>query len=412
MTGHPRFAFDCHRRFLEGFGSTVLGIDPAAFKKRRDELIASEHVDVDAALDSEAMERLAAEYQRIIVGEHHAVPDEPMEQLRAAAEAVYRSWMSDRAVTYRRLQHFEDLRGTAVTVQAMVFGNSGLSSGAGVAFSRDPSNGADTPVIDVLFDAQGEDVVSGRQTPETEDAIAHALPAVTAQLRAALARLEQAFGDVQDVEFTIEDDKLWILQTRAAKRTPRAALRFALDFVREGRIAPADALRRLGAIDTDKLVNTRLIAAGPQVLSGTAASPGIAVGRAAFDPAGAERLAGEGDPVILLRPDTSTADVAGFAAASGIVTALGGRTAHAALVARQMGKPCIVGCSGLAIDLTTRSACLPQAAIREDDWLSVDGGSGAIYLGRGQIVTERPDEELAQLERWRAEERNKSLVVT
>ncbi len=173
--------------------------------------------------------------------------DDPAEQLRSAAQAVFRSWMSERARTYRKLEHLEDLQGTAVTVQAMVFGNAGMSSGAGVAFSRDPSTGANKPVIDVLFESQGEDVVSGGHNPETEEAIARSLPEVAAQLRDALRRLEQDFADVQDVEFTIENGKLWMLQTRAAKRTPQAALRLAIDFVREKRITHSEALQRLTA---------------------------------------------------------------------------------------------------------------------------------------------------------------------
>ena len=403
MTGHPRFAFDCRRRFLESYGGVVLGVDPAVFKARLDELIIGEGIDNERALDGEAVERLAASYQQAIDDENCRLVDTPMEQLRAAAEAVYRSWVSDRAVTYRKLEHLEELDGTAVAVQAMVFGNSGLSSGAGVAFSRDPSTGANTPVIDVMIDAQGEDVVSGRQTPETEEAIVRSLPAVAVQLRRTLTLLEQDFGDVQDVEFTIEDGKLWILQARAAKRTPLAALRFPIDFVKEGRIGPAEALRRLNGLDWNSFSSKRLVDAGQAVLRGTGTSPGIAVGRAAFDPASAERLAAYGDPIILVRSDISTADVAGFAISAGIVTAIGGRTAHAALVARQMGKPCIVGCSELAIDVSSHCARLPQGTVKEGDWLSIDGGSGAIFLGCGNVVADRPEAELAQLERWRAE---------
>ncbi len=410
MTGHPRFAFDCRRRFLEGYGTVVLGMDAAAFKKRLDDMIAAEGVGSEQALDSEALERLAASYHKAIEEEHYPLAETPMEQLRAAAEAVYRSWTSDRAVTYRRLQQLEDLRGTAVTVQAMVFGNGGATSGAGVAFSRDPSTGANSPVIDVLFAAQGEDVVSGKRTPETEEAIIRTLPEVAVQLREALARLEREFGDVQDVEFTIEDGKLWILQTRSAKRTPQAALRIAIDLVREGRITPAEGLRRLNGVELHKLTNKRLADAGEPIVNGTAASAGIAVGRAAFDPESAMRLAASGDPIILVRPDTSTADVGGFAVSAGIVTAVGGRTAHAALVARQLDKPCIVGCAELAVDVAQHCARLPQATVKEGDWLSIDGGVGAVYLGRGKVVVDRPEAQLAEVERWRATVEEKSTV--
>ncbi len=401
MTGRPRFAGDCRRRFLESYGGVVLGIDPAAFAAKRNELIAAEGVGSERALDCEALERLAAAYERVIEREGPVLSEDPMEQLKTAAQAVFRSWMSDRARTYRKLEHLEHLQGTAVTVQAMVFGNAGAASGAGVAFSRDPSTGLAKPIIEVLFESQGEDVVSGGHNPDTEAAIARSLPEVGAQLRDALLRLEQDFGDMQDVEFTIENGKLWILQTRSAKRTPLAALRLAIDFVKEGRIAPAEALQRLSGLDLRSLVTKRLVATAEPVGRGTGASAGVAVGRAVFDPDSAARLAASVDPVILVRPDTTTADVGGFAVSAGIVTAIGGRTAHAALVARQMGKPCVVGCAELAVDVTGHGARLAGAAIKEGDWLSIDGEAGTVYLGRGNVISERPEAELAEVGRWR-----------
>ncbi len=344
-----------------------------------------------------------ASYEQLIEDEEHVLSEDPMEQLRSSAEAVFKSWMSDRACTYRKLERLDHLQGTAVTVQAMVFGNSGPSSGAGVAFSRDPSTGAAKPVIDVLFESQGEDVVSGGHNPEPEEAIARSLPEVAGQLHDALRRLEQAFGDMQDVEFTIENGRLWILQTRAAKRTPLAALRFTIDFVNEGQITPAVALQHLDGLDLATLVDKRLVVAEPPLARGTAASPGIAIGRAAFDSESAARLAASGMPVILLRPDTTTADVGGFAAAAGIVTAVGARTAHAALVARQMAKPCIVGCTDLAIDVAGHRARLGGIAVVEGDWLSIDGEAGTIYRGESKVIAERPDAELAQVARWQAQ---------
>jgi pyruvate,orthophosphate dikinase len=284
----------------------------------------------------------------------------------------------------------------------MVFGNRGLSSGAGVAFSRDPSTGEATPVIDVLFGSQGEDVVSGRRTPRTEEALRSRAPEAAARLRDTLARLEREFRDVQDVEFTIEDGQLFILQTRDAKRTPKAALRLAVAFVKEGVISPAEALGRLDGIDLDALTDMRFADAGEPCCSGTGASGGVAVGRAAFDSASAARLAAGGDPVILVRPDTSTADVAGFAASEGIVTAVGGRTAHAALVARQMGKPCVVGCAKLDVDVAAGRAELAGRTIDEGDWLSIDGTKGTIHPGRARLVAERPEAELAEVAKWRA----------
>jgi len=399
MTGNPHFAWDCRRRFLESFGEVVLGTGRASFAQRLTTLTAGEAM-AEQALDSEALERLASAYQQLIEDEDLVVPDDPMEQLSAAAQAVYRSWTSERARTYRRLQGLEDLRGTAVTVQAMVFGNRSAASGAGVAFSRDPSTGANQPVIDVAFGCQGEDVVSGNRTPDTEAAIARTMPAIAAQLHATLTRLERVFGDVQDIEFTIENGQLWILQTRAAKRTPQAALRFAIDLVHEHLITPAEGLKRLHGLDLHALASTHLVGAPDPVALGTGAALGIAVGRAAFTSDSATRFSDGGDPVILLRPDTNTADVAGFAAAAGIVTAVGGRTAHAALVARQMGKPCIVGCGALVID--GHGARIGAAALQEGDWLSINGETGAIYLGRCETVTERPEAELREIESWRA----------
>lgn len=401
MTGNPRFAWDCRRRFLASYADVVLGLDPAPFNARLKALIVSEGVSGEHALDGEALERLAADYLDLLDGEDDALPDDPVKQLEAAANAVYRSWMSPRAQTYRKLQALDDLTGTAVTVQAMVYGNRNLKSGAGVAFSRDPSTGSAEPVVDVLFGAQGEDVVSGARTPDTEHAIQQRLPGVARQLRDTLALLERDFADVQDVEFTIEDGHLWILQTRAAKRTPIAALRFAIELVREGLIAPADGLQRLQDVALDKLTRQHFSAAHEAVAHGTGASAGIAVGRVAFDSDSAARLAATGEPVILVRPDTSTADVGGFSIAAGIVTAVGGRTAHAALVARQMGKPCVVGCAALVVASSGRSARLADAVVKEGDWLSIDGEAGAIYLGRCEVVVERADAELAEVESWR-----------
>lgn len=404
-SGRPRLAWDCRRRFLESYTETVLGLDPGPFAERLAELVASEGAASDRDLDSEALERLAADQQALIEDPDDVWLEDAAVQLESAARAVYRSWMSERAQTYRRLQKLDDLGGTAVTVQAMVFGNGGLSSGAGVAFSRDPSTGKARPMIDLVLDAQGEDVVSGRRTPDTEETFARHLPMIAAELGDILKRLEREFGDVQDVEFIIEDGKLWILQTRSAKRTPRAALRIAIDLVHEGLITPQQALQRLDGVDFDALVEVALLSADDPVIAGTGASGGIAVGRAAFCSESAQRLAAAGDPVILMRPDTSTADVAGFAIAAGIVTSVGARTAHAALVARQMGKPCVVGCSGLTIDAAADRAQLGSAAISGSDWITIDGDSGNLYLGRRETSVTRPEAELAEVAIWRSRAR-------
>jgi len=402
LSGRPRLAWDCRRRFFESYAETVLGLDPAPFAVRLAELITSEGVANDRELDSEALERLAADEQALVEDRDDDWLEDATAQLECAARAVYRSWMSERAQAYRRIQNLDHLQGTAVTVQAMVFGNGGMSSGAGVAFSRDPSTGLKQPMIDLVLDAQGEDVVSGRRTPDTEDRITRSLPGMAVELADVLGRLEREFGDVQDVEFTIEDGKLWVLQTRSAKRTPRAALRIAIDLVHEGLITQQEALDRMADLDLDALAQVALVSAGEPVVTGIGASGGIAVGRAAFSSESAGRLAAAGDPVILMRPDTSTADVAGFAIAAGIVTSVGARTAHAALVARQMGRPCIVGCGAMTIDLAADRAELNGSAISGSDWITIDGDSGNIYLGQRETVVTRPEAELAELASWRS----------
>jgi pyruvate,orthophosphate dikinase len=401
-TGRPRLAWDCRRRFIESYAETVLGRDPAPLTTRLAELIAAEQALSDRDLDGEALERLAGELSALIDDDDDSWLEDAAAQLDNAARAVYRSWVSERAQTYRKLQQLDDLEGTAVTVQAMVFGNGGLTSGAGVAFSRDPSTGLAKPMIDLVLDAQGEDVVSGRRTPDSEQSIARAMPAVARELGDILRLLESEFGDVQDIEFTIEDGRLWILQTRTAKRTPRAALRIAIDLVHDGLITSKQALHRIDGIDLAALDQTRLAVTTDPVVAGIGASGGIAVGRAAFNSTGAQRLAASGEPVILLRPDTSTADVAGFAVAAGIVTAVGARTAHAALVARQMGRPCIVGCAAMVVDVDADCARLGDAALAAGDWISIDGDSGQIYLGQREIVVTRPEAELAEIAGWRA----------
>jgi pyruvate,orthophosphate dikinase len=402
MTGDPRFAWDCRRRFLESYVDTVLGLDALPFVARLDALVAEEAVESDRELDGEALERLTSAYEGLIADSNSTVPDDAMNQLIASSRAVYRSWTGDRARTYRRLRGLDHLLGTGVMVQAMVFGNRGLTSGAGVAFSRNPSTGSKEPVIDMLLDAQGEDVVSGRRTPETESSIPHLLPALASELNQVLVRLEREFRDVQDVEFTIEANRLWILQTRPAKRTGRAALRFAVDFVRDGFISTDEGKQRVSGLDLTAVVVARFADERKPVAQGLGAAAGVASGRAAFDSESAKRLVASGDRVILVRPDISTADIAGLAVCDGIITATGGRTAHAALVAREMGKACVVGCDGLTVDLQKRHAQLAEATIEEGAWLSIDGDSGHVYIGQREIVTERPEVELAEIATWPA----------
>ena len=401
LSGNPRLAFDSYRRLVQGYAEVVDGVAGAVFEQRLNDLMRRERAASETELDPEALERLTGEFRELALhNSGRALPDDPHDQLRAAAIAVYRSWESPRAREYRKLNRLDGVNGTAVTVQAMVFGNSGYNSGAGVAFSRNPATGADEPYVDFLFDAQGEDVVSGRRTPANARQLEARLPEIAARLVDGMKRIERERRDVQDVEFTVEDGRLYFLQTRSAKRTPRAALRIAVDLVHEKLIDVETALSRLAGIDFDRLGIKRFSDSAPAIASAISASPGVASGRAAFSSPRAAEMAASGKPVILVRPDTSTDDVAGFAAADGILTAVGGRTAHAAVVARQLGKVCLVGCRALAVDEEGREAKLGEARIREGDWLSLDGDNGEISLGqRGIAVTQPP--ELAEIEAWR-----------
>ena len=402
LTGNPRLAWDCCRRFIRMYAEVVQELPPAEFDDALAALLHEEAAADESELDSESLERLARRFRGIAQrGGSAALPDAPMDQLLEAATAVYRSWEGARAKEYRRLNHLKDEGGTAVTIQAMVFGNTGGRSGSGVAFTRNPATGAKELYVDYLADAQGEDVVSGRRIPGGLDSLARRLPAAAKALSDGATLLEREFRDIQDIEFTIENSRLFFLQTRAAKRTPRAALRVLVDLVREGVLDEATALARADKIEVEATRQTRFAEAAPTIATAIAAAPGVASGRAAFDTARAQALAAAGQPVILIRPDTSTDDIAGFAAAAGILTAIGGRTAHAAVVARQLGKVCLVGCRALSVDAGHRCGMIGTTKVAEGEWISLDGNSGEISLGRRAIVAELPDLELAELATWR-----------
>jgi pyruvate, orthophosphate dikinase len=401
QTGDPRLAWDCYRRFIESFAVVVGEASPTPFARRLAAAIAAQAASDEAMLDCESLERLSMDYRDLSqVHGNRPIPDDPLDQLSDAAVAVYRSWDAPRAKEYRRLNGLDHLCGTAVTIQAMVYGNSGRRSGSGVAFSRDPASGEKGLYLDYLFDAQGEDVVSGRRSPIGAAQLRARLPEVLTELERGVARLEAEFGDVQDVEFTVENGRLFFLQTRSAKRTPRAILRTAIDMVDEGLIHEAEALRRVGQVQPEQCIQTRFAAPEPAIAQGVAASSGVASGRAAFDNARAKALAAKGDPVVLVRGEPSTDDIEGFEAASGILTAVGGRTAHAAVVARQMGRVCVVGCRALEIDGS--GVRLAGRELREGDWLSLDGATGEVSLGRREIVSEAPLAAMARIAEWRA----------
>ncbi|HYP63588.1 MAG TPA: PEP/pyruvate-binding domain-containing protein [Acidocella sp.] len=396
QTGNPRLAWDSYRRLLQMYAEVVLEVPPAGFEAALTALLRQEEVASEADLDSEALERLVQHFAALAPD----VPDDPAEQLLRAARAVYRSWEGERAREYRRLNRLEGLSGTAVTVQLMVFGNAGRGSGAGVAFSRNPASGAAEFYVDYLANAQGEDVVAGRRPTGGAGALAASLPEVARQLEQGARRLEADYRDVQDIEFTVEQGKLFFLQTRAAKRTPRAALRILVDFVAEGLLSPEEALQRADKIDLDQASETRFAEPAATVAQAIQAAPGVACGRVAFTAETAKALAAQGEPVILVRHDTSTEDVAGFAVAAGILTATGGRTAHAAVVARQMGRVCLVGCG--ALRFTQTGAELAGDKLTEGEFLCLDGETGEISRGRREIISCLPEAELAALAAWRA----------
>jgi pyruvate, orthophosphate dikinase len=403
LTGNPRLAWDSYRRFVQLYTEVTGNKGKEAFASRLAASIHAEGAGSEAGLDPEALERLTASFldeAANLLGE--PIPADPHVQLETAAKAVYRSWESERAREYRRLNRLEGLSGTAVMVQAMVFGNSGGTSGAGVAFTRNPATGAKGLYIDFLFDAQGEDVVSGRRVLSHPEYFKERLPEAVRALEEGAALLERHFGDMQDIEFTVEDCTLYFLQTRPAKRTPRAALRVLIDLVHEGVVSESEGVKRAAEIDFEAAAMTRFAGEADAIAAGTPASAGVASGQAVFGSAkGGGIPAGPGKPVILVRPETSTADIAGFAVSAGILTASGGRTAHAAVVARQLGKACVVGCTALSVDDKARQAEIAGHTIKEGDWLSIDGESGEVFLGERSIVTIRPEAEIAEIERWK-----------
>ncbi len=403
MTGNPRFVWDSYRRLVQAFGEVTAGLAADPFDRLLEERLQRESIRASRELDAFNLRDLTRQYLRLyeeLAGE--PFPQEPLTQLTSAVEAVFRSWQSTRTAEYRRLHKISDNLGTAVTVQAMVFGNMGGTSGSGVAFTRDPTSGENDLYLDFLWNAQGEDVVSGRQAVQSGSTIRRFAPSLDRQLRQTGGDLERLFGDVQDFEFTIQEGQLYLLQSRTAKRTPWAALRIACDQVKEGLIDEQAALERLAEYDLNSLRMVRLAAGHDRqpLSTGIAACPGVAVGQIVFDPRAAVAMAREGLAPILLRHDISTDDVAGMAASEGILTMLGGRTSHAAVVARQMNKVCIVGCRDLVIDQGRRCR-IGAETFAEREFLSLDGHSGAIYAGKLGVVEEKPVELLAEVDRWR-----------
>ncbi|MCM2329473.1 MAG: PEP-utilizing enzyme [Lysobacter sp.] len=404
LTGNPRLVWDSYRRLVQQYARVVHGADGAVFEELVAAALARAGVASERELDFESLAALSAESLEAFADLTGApFPQDPREQLEAAAVAVLESWRSVRAVEYRRLHGIDDAMGTAVTVQRMVFGNAGGTSGSGVGFTRDPATGENRLYLDFLFNAQGEDVVSGRHAVTDTARLPLALPEVAQRLEELRHALESAFGDAQEFEFTVQDGRLYLLQTRTAKRTPWAALRIAVEQVREGIVAPETALARLAGIDLESIERRRVADEGDAALArAVPASIGLAVGAIALDTKACERLAARGRPAILVRADTSTEDIAGIAAAVGVLTARGGRTSHAAVVARQMGKVCLVGCAALRIDGKARTIAFGGTTRREGETICLDAENGRVLDGEPQVVVERPEGLLSEVAKWRA----------
>ena len=404
LTGNARLAWDCYLRLIESYAASVHGLATTHFDEAAAKAFAVAGVASSLELDTLSVRNLARDYFDIFADvTGHAFPDDPYLQLFNAVGAVFHSWDSERAKSYRRINRLEDLPGTAVTVQRMVFGNAGPRSGSGVGFTRNPATGENHLYLDFAFDAQGEDVVSGRRrlTPSAE--IARILPEVSKSLDNISTGLEHAFRDAQDFEFTVEDGELFLLQTREAKRSAWARLKIAVDLVREGIIDPREALRRLDGLDLSSLKRRRLAdGLGKAIAEGVAAGIGVATGAVAFSIEDARKLAEQGQPAILVRNDIATDDIDGIVSAAGILTARGGRTSHAAVVARELGKVAIVGCRALQFSADGKNCAIAGHAFEPGAQLTLDGESGRTYAGAVAVDEEAPLEDLAQVEAWKA----------
>ncbi len=398
LTGNERFGWDAYRRFVQMFGRIVMDVPGEAFDTALEDKKRELGVHLDTELKAVDLQAVTERFKAIVREETgREFPSDPYEQLDLATKAVFASWYGKRAVDYRRFNKIPDDLGTAVNVVTMVFGNMGSDSGTGVAFTRDPNTGAKNLYGEYLTNAQGEDVVAGIRTPEEIGHLRDEMPGVYAEFLAIAERLERHYRDVQDLEFTIERGKLYMLQTRSAKRTAAAAVKIASDMVAEGIISKEEALARIEPAQVDQLLRDQFDPdakqQATQIARGLNASPGAAVGVAVFDADRAVERVEAGDRVVLVRIETSPDDFHGMAVSQGILTARGGATSHAAVVARQIGKPCVAGCSELSIDYGARTASANGTHFAEGDWISVDGSTGEVFVGALPTVEVRFDEQ-------------------
>ncbi|AEV16275.1 Pyruvate phosphate dikinase [Thermus sp. CCB_US3_UF1] len=401
-TGNPRFAWDAFRRLLAMYGEVVLGERAEVFEERLSALKARRGVRTDAELSAEDLEELALGYLRHLEARGTPFPLDPWAQLRGAVEAVFRSWQNPRARTYRRIYGIPEDLGTAVVVQAMVFGNLGEDSGTGVGFTRNPATGERGLYGEYLRNAQGEDVVAGVRTPEPLERLLDYAPGLYREIEAIAQLLERHFRDMQDFEFTVERGRLYLLQTRSGKRTAQAAVRIAVEMAEEGLITREEAVLRVEANALPGLLRPAVDRerAPKPFLQGLPASPGAAFGHAVFSNEAAERYAAQGLPAVLVRPETTPEDITGMYLAKGILTARGGLTSHAAVVARGLGVPAVVGAEALRVYPEEGRAVAEGVEIREGDLLTLDGGTGAVYLGAVPLVEAQGEALLAKLLAW------------
>jgi pyruvate, orthophosphate dikinase len=403
-SGDPRFAWDSYRRFLHMYANVVLGLRHDLFEEALEIAKEDKGVHLDTELAADDWRRLAARYKALVADElGRPFPEDPEEQLWGAVAAVFGSWQGDRAKTYRRLNAIPGDWGTAVNVQAMVFGNMGETSATGVAFTRDPATGERAYYGEYLINAQGEDVVAGIRTPQyltkaardkagaKAPSMEEAMPGVFAELARVFDLLERHYREMQDIEFTVERGSLWMLQTRTGKRTAKAALRIAVDMAEEGLVTKDEAVLRVDPAALDQLLHPTLDPAAPRevIAKGLPASPGAACGKAVFDADTAEKWAAAGEKVILVRIETSPEDIHGMHAAEGILTARGGMTSHAAVVARGMGRPCVSGAGALSIDYRARLLRVGGREVREGETITLDGSTGEVMLG--EVPTVQPE---------------------
>jgi len=403
-----RFALDCYRRFLNIFANVVFGLENHYFESALEELKAKEKVKYDYELSSVALEEVILRYKEIVKKQKNMeFPQEPKEQLLLAVKAVFDSWNNQRAIVYRRLNKIPDDLGTAVTVQAMVFGNLGFDCATGVAFTRNPSTGEKEFYGEFLLNAQGEDVVAGVRTPKDVKELKEIMPETYAELLRVAELLENHYGDMQDIEFTIERKKLYLLQTRTGKRTPQAAIKIAVDLVKEGKIDKNTALKRVDPISINQLLHRQVDPQKkpPALAKGLPASPGAATGKIIFEPDEAEKRGQNGEKVILVRPETTPDDIHGIIFAQGVLTSRGGMTSHAAVVARGMGKPCVCGCEALRIDLDHKKVEVNGEILTEGEIITIDGATGEVFKETVPMIEPQLTSELEELLSWADEVR-------